>query len=82
MLSSTHLTYLLCDIFPKNNIYREMGSFLPILTPILGQNRDKDPIFKFNVILDILLASPSLFLPLHIKTYHFCCDLAAKSCIT
>ena len=36
-VSPSHLFYLSCDIFPKNNIYTvfywEMGTFLPILTP-------------------------------------------------
>ena len=39
-------------IFLKNNIYtgiyREIGTFLPILTPILGQNRDKDPYLRLT----------------------------------
>jgi len=39
-LSSTHLTYLSSDICPKNiiytGIYREIGTFLPILTPFLA----------------------------------------------
>ena len=37
MLSSVYLIYLSCDILPKNNIYtvkyREIGTFLPLLTP-------------------------------------------------
>ena len=36
--SFAHLTYLSSDLFPKNNIYtmiyREMGTILPILTPV------------------------------------------------
>ena len=37
-LSYTHLTYLSCDIYSTNNIYtgiyRELGTFLPIFTPV------------------------------------------------
>jgi len=36
-LSSVYLAYMSCDILPENNIYsviyKEMGMFLPILTP-------------------------------------------------
>ena len=39
-LSSAHLTYLSYDILPKTNIYsviyREMSTFLPILTPVFA----------------------------------------------
>ena len=39
-LSHAHLTHLSCDICPKNNIYtviyREMGTFLPILAPMFA----------------------------------------------
>ena len=71
-LSSAHIAYLSRDILPKNNIYtmiyREMGTFLPLLTPGFAQ------IFlKVRYILVIYQKLSSVYL-----TY-LSCDILPKN---
>ena len=73
----SHLPHLSCDLFHKNNIYtvfyREMGTFLPILTSLLTpfrtQNRCWQPIFQLD---KYVCTSTICFNPMQAVSIAFC----------